>query len=87
MFGHTYNKKLFIGYQKSKFNWALYTLPGNPIAESIDFFFFSCGKLPYGLFVNWAEDKGIQGHRNVNVHWQFPRSLTGFLLYTYTQNF
>lgn len=39
MFGHTYNKKLFTGYQKSKFNWALYTLPGNPIAESIDFFF------------------------------------------------
>lgn len=54
-------KKIFMSFQKSKFNWILYILSGDCIAESIDFFFLNHIMLSYGLFVNWAKDKEYKG--------------------------
>lgn len=64
-FGHSYNKELCIGFQKSQFNWALYISFGNPLQSRQ--IFFNCIGHPYGLFVNWAEGEGARGATRVLV--------------------
>lgn len=78
-------KKIFIGSQKSKFNWILYILSGDCIAESLDFFFKSYNAFIW-LICKVGKRQRIQGEGYVNVPCQSPQSSKGFLFHKHIQN-